>query len=308
MRDKVNLEKWLITKKQVRIDLKMRSLIALMCGSVICWMYMIGNNNRSTNICGLPETGKKLAIIIPYRDRKDHLTTFIHVMDSFMKNTGIDYTLIVVEQHGGRPFNRGILFNIGFSLEYKDFDYFCFHDVDMVPAELCIDYSYPQYKARHLAVNLQQNNFTRKNYSVDGTPLEYYGGVLCIDKLAFNRTNGFSNKFWGWGAEDDDFARRLKMASIPLEIAEHGYYFSIRLNHGKRNKVFYQTNIMRLKDTEKDWDKDGLNSLAFTLKKSGLYLNYKYYLVDALYDLQRRKERGVDRVQDNIQFNGEIND
>jgi len=53
--------------------------------------------------------------------------------------------------------------------------------------------------------------------------LRYYGGVMCIDKVSFNKTNGFSNKYWGWGVEDDDFAKRLELASVPLEFAKHGY-------------------------------------------------------------------------------------
>ena len=33
---------------------------------------------------------------------------------------------------------------------------------------------------------------------------ELYGGVSALKKEHFERVNGFSNKFFGWGGEDDD--------------------------------------------------------------------------------------------------------
>ena len=34
----------------------------------------------------------KLAIIVPYRDREEHLNTFVPHMHEFLKDKGIDYT------------------------------------------------------------------------------------------------------------------------------------------------------------------------------------------------------------------------
>ena len=37
----------------------------------------------------------------------------------------------------------------------------------------------------------------------------YIGGVFGIPGEAFEKVNGFSNLYFGWGREDDDFRERL---------------------------------------------------------------------------------------------------
>jgi hypothetical protein len=77
----------------------------------------------------LVETPLSLAIIIPYRDRHEHLMAFVPYMESFIK--GIKFNIVLVEQADKKPFNRGKLLNIGFSLSRSG--WFCFHDIDMLP-------------------------------------------------------------------------------------------------------------------------------------------------------------------------------
>ena len=36
-----------------------------------------------------------------------------------------------------------------------------------------------------------------------------FGGVVSLSAKDYAAVNGFSNQFWGWGGEDDEFAKRI---------------------------------------------------------------------------------------------------
>ena len=40
------------------------------------------------------------------------------------------------------------------------------------------------------------------------------GGVLSMRTEHFQRVNGYSNLYWGWGAEDDDMAYRSPLTTL----------------------------------------------------------------------------------------------
>ena len=48
---------------------------------------------------------EKLAIIVPYRDREEHLSKFLPAMKKCDFLDGIDYEIMIVEQEEGKPFN-----------------------------------------------------------------------------------------------------------------------------------------------------------------------------------------------------------
>ena len=118
---------------------------------------------------------KRLAIIVPYRDRRKQLDIFIPHMDSFLENKGIDYQIIVAEQRDDRPFNRGQLFNSVFDVIKDDFDYFCFHDVNLLPMTDECDYSYTD-EPTHLASIVDDQYIPYE---------EFIGGVFLINKEHF---------------------------------------------------------------------------------------------------------------------------
>lgn len=197
---------------------------------------------------------KKLSIIIPYRNREEHLKKFIKEIPNRLEN--INFDIVVVEQYDDKLFNRGKLLNVGYDYKKNLSDYFCFHDVDMIPVKG--DYSYPE-KPYHMVTNAI-------NQFKGGTYPGYYGGVNLFNKEDFNKINGYSNDFWGWGGEDDDLLRRVR---------KHGYDLYRRegvmncLNDKDHVTTYdhhpnYRNNVSRL-NSNYNTDKEGLNTLLYDL-------------------------------------------
>jgi len=151
-----------------------------------------------------------LAIIVPYRDRRSHLDVFVPHMDEFLSDKDIDYTIFIIEQDDDRPFNRGKLLNIGFDLVKDDFDYFCFHDVDMLPISDDCDYSYDDVPIC-LASEIESYDY-KIPYS------QFFGGVVLFTKEDFLQVNGYSNEYWGYGVEDLDMMYRIEKAELPHDF------------------------------------------------------------------------------------------
>lgn len=145
----------------------------------------------------------KLGVIVPYRNRKQHLDKFISSIKAKLKKDKIPYELIIVEQSDDKPFNRGKLLNIGFkkALALKC-TYVALHDVDMIPID--VDYS-PVDRPTHLATNFISEH-GEKRIIFDG----YFGGVTMFTTLDYQKVNGYSNVYWGWGYEDDDLLFRVQ--------------------------------------------------------------------------------------------------
>ena len=79
----------------------------------------------------------RLAVIVPYRDRAEHLALFVPYMRQYLAHLPFD--IFVVEQTDGKPFNRAKLLNAGFDQVSPRYAYCAFHDVDMLPVNA--DYS-----------------------------------------------------------------------------------------------------------------------------------------------------------------------
>ncbi len=45
----------------------------------------------------------------------------------------------------------------------------------------------------------------------------FIGGIILIQRKLFVKLNGFSNNFWGWGLEDDEFFARLMDGGANIE-------------------------------------------------------------------------------------------
>ena len=152
---------------------------------------------------------KKLAICVPHYRRKEHLDEFIPHMENFMEkyHPDIEYKIFVanqIEPDTILRFNRGTAKNIAFNEALKEgYDYFCFHDIDMLPEDETCDYSYPEDTPQHLAVHISQFDYMLPS-------IQYFGGAILFTKEQFEQINGYSNDYWNWGMEDDDLLWRCE--------------------------------------------------------------------------------------------------
>jgi len=156
---------------------------------------------------------KKLGIIVPYRDRYEQLINFKKSLINYLYHKNVNFELIIIEQDDAKMFNRGKLLNIGFLYAKKlKCDYVVFHDIDMLPVD--VDYSYSNAPI-HLATNyITTENFKRIVFD------QYFGGVTLFPNELFEKINGYSNEYWGWGYEDDDMLYRCQINNIPLNKKE----------------------------------------------------------------------------------------
>lgn len=169
---------------------------------------------------------KKLAVIIPYRNRLKHLDALIPELKKILNKQNPNHEIFVIEQTGGnpngegnwhdgeQPFNKGALFNAGISIvKERGFDYVVLHDVDLLPE--CSDYGYPK-QPTHLSYLVQQFQY-KPQYP------ELFGGVFSISIDDYYQSGGYASDFSGWGKEDDDFYIRL--AKIWPNIKESHLYY-----------------------------------------------------------------------------------
>ncbi|XP_031637693.1 beta-1,4-N-acetylgalactosaminyltransferase bre-4-like [Contarinia nasturtii] len=95
----------------------------------------------------------RVAIVIPYRDRADHLPIFLKNIHSLLMKQQVEYGIFVIEQITDGLFNRAALMNVGFleALKLRQWDCFIFHDVDLIPLDDRNLYRCPD-QPRHMSV------------------------------------------------------------------------------------------------------------------------------------------------------------
>lgn len=202
----------------------------------------------------------KLAVVVPIRNRDQQTELFQQAMPDFLLRKGVPFHIFFVEQsEDGRAFNRAKLLNVGYKLASLDFDYFAFHDVDMLPVFDTVEYAYP-IRPTHLSTCVEQFKW--------GMPYGgYFGGVSLISRHHMRVINGLSNRYWGWGGEDDDFALRLELVGLTIArsrpFCERGIFRSISQGHTERVRDPQRT--IKLDYAKMIMWADGLNSLSFSV-------------------------------------------
>lgn len=199
----------------------------------------------------------RVAIVIPFRDRPQHLQALLYNLHPMLLRQQVDYQIFVVEQKGSEAFNRAMLMNVGYveALKERPFDCFIFHDVDLLPEDDRNLYTCPE-QPRHMSVAVDKFKY-RLPYA------DLFGGVSAMSREQFHLVNGFSNVFWGWGGEDDDMANRIKahglhISRYPANVAR---YKMLTHKKEKANPKRYEY----LKTGKKRFATDGLSNLQYEL-------------------------------------------
>lgn len=167
----------------------------------------------------LPTGIKRIGIIVPYRDRLEHLQRFIpHLISYFHRDpTASRFLPIIVisEQSPGAPFNRGAVLNAGFLAVERIVDFVCFHDVDFLPIDA--DYSPVERPTRVIWHGMSVRPVRVADQSrIVKAPRVGLGAVTVCGNADFRAANGFSNRYFGWGFEDIDLMERFRLCGIEI--------------------------------------------------------------------------------------------
>ncbi|CAH1272158.1 B4GALT2 [Branchiostoma lanceolatum] len=151
-------------------------------------------------------------------------------MHPFLQRQGLDYTIYVIEQHGEeQSFCQGFLYNVGFTEALKDdpsYDCFIFHDVDLLPEDDRNLYTCAR-SPYHLSVAIDKFDYKLPYVAL-------FGGVSALNTSHYRLLNGYSNLYCGWGAEDDDMARRLYKHVLAISRPEPDIARYKMLSHKSR--------------------------------------------------------------------------
>lgn len=225
----------------------------------------------------------QVAIIIPYRDRPDHLRRFLQIMHPFLQSQLLDYKVVVVEQAPGKQFNRAKLFNVGFletKAVYGHTNCLIFHDVDLIPLDARNIYACAE-EPRHLSSNLDQFRFNLPY-------VDLFGGAVAMSTELFEEANGFSNLYFGWGGEDDDF-RQNRIPNRPIIRLEPHIARYTSLRHKKatpnadRFKQLHKTGRNPEEDKQPEPvapEADGLSNVQYKLLEMQQKQLYTHFIVE----------------------------
>jgi hypothetical protein len=174
----------------------------------------------------------KYSIIIPYRDREEHLQLLLPRLQEVFKDK--NYEIIVSEQNNDDNFNLSNTQNV--AAQFATGNIIILHQVDYYPLD---DVSYeildqPTLPAKKgIFVNY---DLTKRSYDdipegyrkwEDSIDEGFYGGVIVMRKEHWDKINGLNPLYKGWGNEDEDLRERLKWAGYSPRRNDMGTFYCL---------------------------------------------------------------------------------
>lgn len=187
--------------------------------------------------------------LIPYRNRYVHLQCFLLYMQKHFSH----YRIAVIEQSDQGKWNKGLLFNAGYRELTKDYDYIILHDIDFIPNPN-VDYSWCELPTL-LSTECSQFNY---GYCYP----TFFGGVVGMSKDHYEKVNGFSNKFQGYGGEDDMMFKSLIYKGLQPQV-RLGNRFECFEHPRLKDPIDYNNNL-RLLERDRDFN-EGLTTSNYKI-------------------------------------------
>lgn len=214
----------------------------------------------------------RVAIVVPYRDRENMLGPFLNHMHPFLQRQKLNYTIYIVEQTAEKSFNKAMMLNIGYKHAQAQgpWDCYVFHDIDCIPEDDRNLY-YCSTQPRHLAVSPDKFYYSLLYSSC-------FGGACLMDERQMERVNGWSNRFYGWGGEDDDMWERIHAEG--MEVRRYpGFIATYTMLDHKRARLNPRRYEL-LAQAKSYYKEDGLNTLNYSLVSTSRRLLYTKFLVE----------------------------
>lgn len=201
----------------------------------------------------------QLAVVVPFRDRFEEMLEFAPHIHQFLERQKVRHQIWIINQADSHRFNRASLLNIGFLLSRNECDYMVMHDIDLLPLNDDLRYDYPAEGPFHVS-------------SPELHPLYHYktfvGGVLMLTREQFEKVNGLSNLFWGWGREDDELYIRMKEARMKVHYPQGitTGYNTFRHIHDREKRPRDQKRLYNQWEVSKKRDRvTGVNTVKYSV-------------------------------------------
>lgn len=137
---------------------------------------------------------------------------------------------------------------------------------------------------RHRQIQLGVCVHSHTAYQIElsySTPYRtYFGGVTAFTDVQYCRCNGMSNKYWGWGGEDDDMLERycahtdVSLTCMYSVRATNQSSYRLPVQLGRYVMAVHSRDVgneenanrhVLLKETVNTWRSDGLNNVVYTV-------------------------------------------
>jgi hypothetical protein len=202
---------------------------------------ILNNLSFETGVINKPEM-KDLLIVVPYRDREEHLKTFLELTPKYFNDRNITYDILIAELDNEGDWNAGLCCNSVINFRKKGtYKYIYIHHVDVYP--ISGEWKYPQ--ANEMFFNLGD-----------------YGSCL-MNHSDFYKIGGYRNSFWGWGAEDNDLYMKAHSYGIRVidvkKIIGYDVIFDEKYQNHERNFVgLNYSNSLNVLKTKADRNYDSV--------------------------------------------------